>query len=118
VHCAALAESLLESELFGHEKGSFTGAQAKKKGRFELANEGTLFLDEIGEINQNVQIKILRVLQEKKFERVGGEETLEVDVRLVAATNKDLKEEISKGTFREDLYYRLNVVNLHVPSSP
>jgi len=115
VHCAALAESLLESELFGHEKGSFTGAQARKKGRFELANEGTLFLDEIGEINQNVQIKILRVLQEKRFERVGGEETIETDVRIVAATNKDLKEEISAGTFREDLYYRLNVVNIHVP---
>ncbi len=115
VHCAALAESLLESELFGHEKGSFTGAQARKKGRFELANEGTLFLDEIGEINQNVQIKILRVLQEKRFERVGGEESLEVDVRVVAATNRDLKEEIQKGAFREDLYYRLNVVNIHVP---
>ena len=115
VHCAALAESLLESELFGHEKGSFTGAQSRKKGRFELANEGTLFLDEIGDINQNVQIKILRVLQEKRFERVGGEETLEVDVRLIAATNRDLKEEIAKGAFREDLYYRLNVVNIHVP---
>jgi putative PEP-CTERM system response regulator len=115
LHCAALAESLLESELFGHEKGSFTGAQARKKGRFELAHEGTLFLDEIGEINQNVQIKILRVLQEKKFERVGGEDSLEVDVRVIAATNRDLKEEIQKGTFREDLYYRLNVVNIHVP---
>ncbi|MBN2874837.1 MAG: sigma-54-dependent Fis family transcriptional regulator [Spirochaetales bacterium] len=115
VHCAALAESLLESELFGHEKGSFTGAQGRKKGRFELAHEGTLFLDEIGEINQNVQIKILRVLQEKRFERVGGEETIETDVRVVAATNKDLKEEIANGTFREDLYYRLNVVNIHVP---
>jgi DNA-binding NtrC family response regulator len=115
VHCAALAESLLESELFGHEKGSFTGAQGRKKGRFELANEGTLFLDEIGEINQNVQIKILRVLQEKRFERVGGEETIETDVRIVAATNKDLKDEIAAGTFREDLYYRLNVVNIHVP---
>lgn len=115
VHCAALAESLLESELFGHEKGSFTGAQSRKKGRFELANEGTLFLDEIGEINQNVQIKILRVLQERRFERVGGEETIETDVRIVAATNKDLKEEIAAGRFREDLYYRLNVVNLHVP---
>jgi DNA-binding NtrC family response regulator len=115
VHCAALAESLLESELFGHEKGSFTGAQARKRGRFELAHEGTLFLDEIGEINQNVQIKILRVLQEKRFERVGGEETIEVDVRVVAATNRDLKEEIRKGAFREDLYYRLNVVNIHVP---
>jgi DNA-binding NtrC family response regulator len=115
LHCAALAESLLESELFGHEKGSFTGAQARKKGRFELAHEGTLFLDEIGEINQNVQIKILRVLQEKKFERVGGEDSLEVDVRVIAATNRDLKEEIQKGSFREDLYYRLNVVNIHVP---
>lgn len=115
VHCAALAESLLESELFGHEKGSFTGAQARKKGRFELANEGTLFLDEIGEINQNVQIKILRVLQDKRFERVGGEETIETDVRVVAATNRDLKGEIAAGRFREDLYYRLNVVNIHVP---
>lgn len=115
VHCAALAESLLESELFGHEKGAFTGATGRKRGRFELAHEGTLFLDEIGEINQNVQIKILRVLQERKFERVGGEETLEVDVRVIAATNRDLKAEIEKGTFREDLYYRLNVVNIHVP---
>jgi DNA-binding NtrC family response regulator len=115
VHCAALAESLLESELFGHEKGSFTGAQARKRGRFELADKGTLFLDEIGEINQNVQIKILRVLQERKFERVGGEETIDVDVRIVAATNRDLQEEIRKGNFREDLYYRLNVVNIHVP---
>jgi putative PEP-CTERM system response regulator len=115
VHCAALAESLLESELFGHEKGAFTGALARKRGRFELADKGTLFLDEIGEINQNVQIKILRVLQERKFERVGGEETLEVDVRIIAATNRDLKEEIKKGAFREDLYYRLNVVNIHVP---
>jgi DNA-binding NtrC family response regulator len=115
VHCAALAETLLESELFGHEKGAFTGAQAKKRGRFELAHEGTLFLDEIGEINQNVQIKILRVLQEKKFERVGGESTIEVDVRIVAATNRDLKKEIADGRFREDLYYRLNVVNIHIP---
>ncbi len=115
VHCAALAESLLESELFGHEKGAFTGAAGRKRGRFELAHEGTLFLDEIGEINQNVQIKILRVLQERKFERVGGEETLEVDVRVIAATNRDLKAEIEKGSFREDLYYRLNVVNIHVP---
>jgi len=115
VHCAALAESLLESELFGHEKGSFTGAAGRKRGRFELANEGTLFLDEIGEINQNVQIKILRVLQERRFERVGGEETIEVDVRIVAATNRDLKREIAEGRFREDLYYRLNVVNIHVP---
>ncbi len=115
VHCAALAESLLESELFGHEKGAFTGAIGRKRGRFELAHPGTIFLDEIGEINQNIQIKILRVLQEKKFERVGGEETIEVDVRILAATNKDLKTEIEQGNFREDLYYRLNVVNIHVP---
>ena len=115
LHCAALTESLLESELFGHEKGAFTGAIARKRGRFELANLGTLFLDEIGEINQNVQIKLLRVLEEKKFERVGGEETVETDVRVIAATNRDLKEAISKGTFREDLYYRLNVVNIHIP---
>ncbi len=115
VHCAALAESLLESELFGHEKGAFTGAQTRKRGRFEMADTGSLFLDEIGEINQNVQIKILRVLQERKFERVGGESTLEVDVRFIAATNKDLKLEIEEGRFREDLYYRLNVVNIHIP---
>jgi DNA-binding NtrC family response regulator len=115
VHCAALSESLLESELFGHEKGSFTGAVARKRGRFELAHMGSLFLDEIGEIEPSVQIKILRVLQEKTFERVGGEQTLEVDVRVISATNKDLKTEIERGTFREDLYYRLNVVNIHIP---
>jgi DNA-binding NtrC family response regulator len=115
VHCAALTESILESELFGHEKGAFTGAIARKRGRFELAHLGTLFLDEIGEINQNVQIKLLRVLEEKRFERVGGEETVEVDVRLIAATNRDLKDAISRGSFREDLYYRLNVVNIHIP---
>ncbi|RPJ03970.1 MAG: sigma-54-dependent Fis family transcriptional regulator [Spirochaetaceae bacterium] len=115
VHCAALSESLLESELFGHEKGSFTGALSRRRGRFELAHMGTIFLDEIGEINQNLQIKILRVLQDKKFERVGGEETIEVDVRIIAATNRDLKDEIEKGNFREDLFYRLNVVNIHVP---
>ncbi|MDR0383529.1 MAG: sigma-54 dependent transcriptional regulator [Spirochaetaceae bacterium] len=115
VHCAALAESLLESELFGHEKGAFTGAATRRRGKFELANEGTLFLDEIGEIDQNIQIKLLRVLQERRFERVGGEETLEVDIRLVAATNKDLKAEIEKKNFREDLYYRLNVVTIFVP---
>ena len=115
VHCAALTETLLESELFGHEKGSFSWAVARKRGRFELANGGTIFLDEIGEINQNVQIKLLRVLQDKKFERVGGEETIEVDVRVVAATNKNLLEEIKKGNFREDLYYRLNVVHIEVP---
>src|SRR6056297_2094122 len=115
VHCAALTESLLESELFGHEKGSFTGATSRKRGRFELAHTGTIFLDEIGEINQQVQIKILRVLQDKKFERVGGEHTQEVDVRVVSATNRDLKSEIEEGRFREDLFYRLNVVNIHVP---
>ena len=115
VHCAALSESLLESELFGHEKGAFTGAVARKRGRFELAHLGSVFLDEIGEIAPSVQIKILRVLQEKTFERVGGEQTLEVDVRIISATNKDLKREIERGTFREDLYYRLNVVNIHIP---
>ncbi|MCL1818481.1 MAG: sigma-54 dependent transcriptional regulator [Spirochaetaceae bacterium] len=115
VHCAALAESLLESELFGHEKGSFTGALSRKRGRFELAHLGTIFLDEIGEINPVVQVKILRVLQEKKFERVGGEETLEVDARVIAATNRDLKKEIAEGRFRDDLFYRLNVVNIHLP---
>ena len=115
VHCAALSSSLLESELFGHEKGAFTGAVSLRRGRFELASGGTLFLDEIGEIDQNIQIKLLRVLQEKKFERVGGEKTVEVDVRLVTATNRDLKAEIEKGNFREDLYFRLNVVNIHVP---
>jgi len=115
VHCAALSPTLLESELFGHEKGSFTGAVSQRRGRFELASGGTLFLDEIGEIDQNIQIKLLRVLQEKKFERVGGEKTVEADVRIVTATNKDLKAEIEKGNFREDLYFRLNVVNIHVP---
>ncbi|MFW5715288.1 MAG: sigma-54-dependent transcriptional regulator [bacterium] len=115
VHCAALAESLLESELFGHEKGAFTGAVSMKRGRFELAHTGTIFLDEIGEINQQVQIKILRVLQDKKFERVGGEKTQEVDVRVISATNRELKSEIEAGRFREDLFYRLNVVNIHVP---
>lgn len=115
VHCAALTESLLESELFGHEKGAFTGAVGLKRGRFELAHNGTIFLDEIGEINQNVQIKILRILQEKQFERVGGEETLNVDVRVITATNRDLQKEIAEGRFREDLFYRLNVVNLHIP---
>ncbi|MDC7228393.1 MAG: sigma-54 dependent transcriptional regulator [Spirochaetales bacterium] len=115
VHCAALSESLLESELFGHEKGAFTGALARKRGRFELSHLGSIFLDEIGEINQSTQIKILRVLQEKKFERVGGEDTVEIDTRIISATNRDLKEEIEKGNFREDLFYRLNVVNIHVP---
>ena len=115
VHCAALSSNLLESELFGHEKGAFTGAVSRRRGRFELANGGTLFLDEIGEIDQNLQIKLLRVLQEREFERVGGEETVETDVRIIAATNRDLKAEIEKGSFREDLYFRLNVVSINVP---
>jgi len=115
VHCAALSSNLLESELFGHEKGAFTGAVSRRRGRFELANGGTLFLDEIGEIDQNLQIKLLRVLQEREFERVGGEETIEADVRIIAATNRDLKAEIEKGSFRDDLYFRLNVVSINVP---
>lgn len=115
VHCAALSESLLESELFGHEKGAFTGAIAQKKGRFELANGGTIFLDEIGEIDANLQVKLLRVLQEQAFERVGGESTIKVDVRVIAATNRNLKKEVQEGRFREDLYYRLSVVNIEVP---
>ena len=115
LHCAALAESLLESELFGHEKGAFTGAVARREGRFKQADGGTLFLDEIGEIPQGTQVKLLRFLQEKTFERVGGNETLRVDVRLIAATNRDLKAEIKKGAFREDLYYRLNVITIDLP---
>ncbi len=115
LHCAALAESLLESELFGHEKGAFTGAVGRREGRFKQADGGTLFLDEIGEIPQGTQVKLLRFLQEKTFERVGGNETLKVDVRLIAATNRDLKAEIKKGSFREDLYYRLNVIAVELP---
>ncbi|TYT76099.1 sigma-54-dependent transcriptional regulator [Desulfobotulus mexicanus] len=115
VNCAALAENLLESELFGHEKGAFTGAATMKKGRFELAHGGTLFLDEIGEISLPMQVKLLRVLQEKSIERVGGSKAISVDFRLMAATNKTLKSEVIKGTFREDLYYRLNVVHLQIP---
>ena len=115
VHCASLSQSLLEDELFGHEKGAFTGAVAQKKGRFELADTGTLFLDEIGEIDAATQVKLLRVLQERQFERVGGEKTLTVDVRVICATNRDLRKEVELGNFREDLYYRLNVVHVEVP---
>ncbi len=115
VNCAALAENLLESELFGHEKGAFTGAVVMRKGRFELADGGTLFLDEIGEIPLALQAKLLRALQEKSFERVGGSKTLSVDVRIISATNKDLKEEVDQGRFREDLYYRLNVIHVVLP---
>ena len=115
VNCSALAESLLESELFGHEKGAFTGALAMKKGRFEIADGGALFLDEIGELSPSLQVKLLRVLQEKVFERVGGVRPISVNIRLIAATNKSLKEEIGKGRFREDLFYRLNVVHIILP---
>ncbi len=115
VNCAALPESLLESELFGHERGAFTGAIAQRQGRFELAGGGTIFLDEIGEISPHVQVRLLRVLQEKAFERVGGQHTVKVDVRVIAATNKDLTREMREGRFREDLFYRLNVIPLHMP---
>ncbi len=115
VNCAALSEHLLESELFGHEKGSFTGAVARKKGRFEIAHGGTIFLDEIGELSLNLQVKLLRVLQEKVIERVGGIEPIAVDIRVIAATNRSLKDEIEKNRFREDLYYRLNVVKIKMP---
>jgi DNA-binding NtrC family response regulator len=116
LHCAALAETLLESELFGHERGAFTGAVARRDGRFQLAHGGTLFLDEIGEISPSVQVKLLRFLQEHEFERVGGSQTIKVDVRIIAATNRDLVEEVKRGRFREDLYYRLNVVSLNMPA--
>ena len=116
VNCAALADNLLESELFGHEKGAFTGAASMRKGRFELADRGTIFLDEIGEIPLSLQSKLLRVLQERSFERVGGSRTMTVDVRIISATNKDLKEEVQKGHFREDLFYRLNVIHVALPA--
>ena len=115
VNCMALNPGVLESELFGHEKGSFTGAVALRRGRFELANQGTLFLDEIGELSADLQVKLLRVLQERRFERVGGNQEIEVDIRVVTATNKDLAKEVEAGRFREDLYYRLNVVHIDLP---
>ncbi len=115
LHCAALAESLLESELFGHERGAFTGAVARRDGRFQIADGGTLFLDEIGEISPALQVKLLRFLQEHEFERVGSGQTIHVDVRVIAATNRNLSEEVARGRFREDLYYRLNVVAVEMP---
>jgi Nif-specific regulatory protein len=115
INCAALPESIIESELFGHEKGAFTGAVSQRKGRFELANHGTIFLDEIGELSPQIQVKLLRVLQERELERVGGAVTIKVDVRLIAATNRNLEEEVKSGRFREDLYYSLNVFPLHIP---
>jgi two-component system response regulator AtoC len=115
VHCASLASGLLESELFGHERGAFTGAVGTRQGRFEKADGGTLFLDEIGEIDASVQVKLLRVLEERTFERVGGDLPIEVDIRLIAATNKDLRQMVADGTFREDLYFRLDVVGIHLP---
>jgi len=116
VNCGALVETLLESELFGHEKGAFTGAVSMKKGRFELADGGTLFLDEVGEMPPSLQVKLLRVIQEMEFERVGGTKTIKVDVRVLSASNRNLREDVEKGKFREDLYYRLNVININVPS--
>jgi two-component system NtrC family response regulator/two-component system response regulator HydG len=115
VACAALPETLLESELFGHEKGSFTGATFSRPGRFEIADGGTLFLDEIGDITPGVQVKLLRFLEEREFERVGGNKTYKVDVRIVAATHRDLKKKLEDGSFREDLYYRLNVIEVQIP---
>jgi two-component system NtrC family response regulator len=116
VNCGALTETLLESELFGHEKGAFTGAVSMKKGRFELADGGTLFLDEVGNMPPSLQVKLLRVLQEMQFERVGGTKTIKVDVRILSASNRDIEEDVAKGLFREDLFYRLNVIHMEVPS--
>ena len=116
VNCAALPESLIESELFGHEKGAFTGADQQKKGRFEVANGGSIFLDEIGELPLNIQVKLLRVIQERQFERIGGSKTLDCDVRIIAATNRNLEESIEKGDFREDLFYRINVFPVYIPA--
>jgi len=116
VSCAALPDTLLESELFGYEKGAFTGANARKEGRFELANGGTLFLDEIGEVSPAIQVKLLRVLQDGKFERLGGTRTIDADVRILTATNKDLHKEVEEKRFREDLFYRLNVINIRIPA--
>jgi two-component system, NtrC family, response regulator AtoC len=115
VSCAALPESLLETELFGHEKGSFTGAMTMRKGRFETANKGTIFLDEIGEMTLGTQTKLLRILQEREFERIGSSVPIKIDIRVIAATNRNLSEEVEKGKFREDLYYRLNVIHVHMP---
>ena len=115
VNCAAIPEDLIESELFGHEKGAFTGASGRQRGKFDLAHEGTLFLDEIGDMSLKTQTKILRIFEEQRFERVGGSRPIQVDVRVVAATNKNLEEEIAKGGFREDLFYRINVLPLTVP---
>src|SRR5436189_140019 len=115
VSCAALPETLLEAELFGHEKGSFTGAMATRKGRFELADKGTIFLDEIGEMSLATQTKLLRVLQERKIERVGSSLPIKVDIRVIVATNKELQKQVEQGKFRDDLFYRLNVINIHMP---
>jgi DNA-binding NtrC family response regulator len=115
INCGALAETLLETELFGHEKGAFTGAMRRKEGKFEYANGGTVFLDEVGDISTGMQVKLLRVLQEKQLERVGGNQPIDVDVRIISATNQDIKEKITAGEFRIDLFYRLNVVHIHIP---
>jgi transcriptional regulator with GAF, ATPase, and Fis domain len=115
LNCAALPETLLEDELFGHEKGAYTGATGRKIGKFELADKGTIFLDEIGEMSPGMQSKLLRILQEGVFYRVGGNKSIPVDVRVIAATNRDIAEEVSEGRFREDLYYRLNVVQIQMP---